>query len=405
MKPIFITIQLLLISFSLSAQIGRTYPDGHGGRVFFPFGDISFADEVVEFQVGDPGPIEGYGIPEPILGIPDYTGDFEKKYTTLGYGGSLTIKFTDNILYDIPGPDLYIFEIGPDVEPVEVHISKNGNDWINVGKTGGGLSEVDISEYVNESDIFRYVKIVDVKDGKSGRWPGADVDAIGAIGSSINFQLSSSVLFDFGKATLGEDKTELKSIGEKVSEINGLTVIEGYTDNVGSQESNIDLSKRRAEEIRSYLINNHNIDEGKIKVYAFGEKNPVADNTTEEGRSKNRRVEIIVFPNENEERKGVVGTWDAGKWGDLHIYRYGDKIAGWYESDGGEIVGELTDPYTIEGKWVENGSRKECDSYVYDRNHWGSLKLKFSKDYSTFTMFWGYCDSPADEKGLEGVKK
>ncbi|MDX1627874.1 MAG: OmpA family protein [Fulvivirga sp.] len=368
-------------------------------------GDISFADEVVNFEVGDPAPIEGYGIPEPILGTPDYGGDYEKKYTTLGYGGSRTVKFTDNILYDIEGPDLYIFEIGPDVEPVEVHISKNGEDWISVGKTGGGLSEVDISEYVKKSDIFRYVKIIDVKDSKTGRWPGADVDAIGAIGSSINFQLSSAVLFETGESTLGEDKSALKKIGDKVSEINGLTLIEGYTDNVGSRESNLQLSKKRAEEIKSYLINNHDIDPAKIEVSAYGESNPVATNATEEGRSKNRRVEIIVFPSKNNDESGVTGTWKAGRWGDLHIYRYGNQIAGWYESDGGEILGTFTDPYTIEGKWVENDSGETCDTYVYDRNHWGRLRLEFSEDYSTFTMYWAYCNNPPNKKGLEGTKK
>ncbi|MDX1627276.1 MAG: hypothetical protein R3345_01180 [Fulvivirga sp.] len=82
MKTFLVSLLLILSSFPLSAQIGRTYPDGHGGRVFFPFGDISFADEVVNFEVGDPAPIEGYAIPEPILGTPDYGGDYEKKYNT-----------------------------------------------------------------------------------------------------------------------------------------------------------------------------------------------------------------------------------------------------------------------------------------------------------------------------------
>lgn len=54
----------------------------------------------------------------------------------------------------------------------------------------------------------------------------------------------------------------------------------------------------------------------------------------------------------------------------MHIYRYGDVIAGWYESDGGEILGTLTDKHTFKGKWVENGSAKTCDTYVYDRNNW-----------------------------------
>lgn len=92
------------------SQIGRTYPDGHGKRVFFPYGDISFADEVVSFKIGNPGPIEGFG-PEETLGIPNYIKPY-KNFATLGYGGELVVKFTDNVLYDIEGTDLFILEIG-----------------------------------------------------------------------------------------------------------------------------------------------------------------------------------------------------------------------------------------------------------------------------------------------------
>ena len=215
---------ILIISTSTFAQIGRTYSDGHGGRIFFPFGDISFADEVVSFKVGSPAPIKGYGNSKLALNIPDYSGDYKNKAeaTSLGYGGELIVKFTDNILYDINGPDLFIFEIGPAIEPVDVYVSKDGNDWISVGRTGGGLSEIDIAEFVKKTDIFRYVKIVDIKDKKDGNWPGADIDAIGAIGSSINFQLNSSVLFKSGESTLGNENTELYKIADKIKEINAL---------------------------------------------------------------------------------------------------------------------------------------------------------------------------------------
>lgn len=72
-----LTVIALTITSLLYSQVGRTYSDGHGGRIFFPFGDISFADEVVSFKVGNPAPIEGYG-PQNAIGIPDYTGEYEK---------------------------------------------------------------------------------------------------------------------------------------------------------------------------------------------------------------------------------------------------------------------------------------------------------------------------------------
>ncbi|WP_110474148.1 hypothetical protein [Winogradskyella epiphytica] len=199
------------LSFS---QIGRTYPDGHGNRVFFPFSDISFADEVVSFKVGNPAPIDGVG-PENVIGIPDYDDAKSNNYCTLGYGGELIVKFTDNVLYDIEGPDLFILEIGPLTEPVDVFISQDSDDWVSVGRTGGGFSSIDIAEYVEKTDVFRYVKVIDIKGKKSGKWPGADIDAIGAIGSSVNFQLNASVSFDTGKSTLKETSKELTDMAEK----------------------------------------------------------------------------------------------------------------------------------------------------------------------------------------------
>lgn len=399
-----LTLIALTISSFLYSQVGRTYSDGHGGRIFFPFGDISFADEVVSFKVGNPAPIEGYG-PQYSLGIPDYIGDYEKKYTTLGYGGELIVKFTDNVLYDIEGPDLFILEIGPDIEPVDVFISKKGNEWISVGRTGGGVSAVDIAEYAKKTDIFRYVKIIDVKERNSGRWPGADIDAIGAIGSSLNFQISSAVLFESGKATLGSDKSDLYEIADKIKEIKGLTNIEGHTDNVGSAESNLKLSEDRAKAIKNFFIDSCNVNSEMIETYAHGESSPVANNNTEEGREKNRRVEIIVFPDATPVKDDVVGTWKTGKRGEMRIYKYGDVIAGWYESDGGEILGELTDEHTITGKWIENGSAQTCDTYVYDRNNWGNLRIEFNEDFTAFSAKWGYCNEEPVNDDWNGKRK
>lgn len=312
---------------------------------------------MVSFKVGNPEPIEGFGS-KYALGIPDYEANPNKNFAALGYGGELVVKFTDNVLYDIQGPDLFILEIGALTEPVDAYISKDGKDWISVGRTGGGFSAIDIADYVEKAEVFRYVKVVDIKDKRGGRWPGADIDAIGAIGSSINFQLNAAVSFDTGKSTLKEDKSKLREIAEKIKELNGSVLIEGYTDDVGSAASNMKLSKDRANTVKNFLVGEVGIDSKMIETKALGLSNPVADNNTSEGREKNRRVELIVFQNTEMEQKGVVGTWKTTKYGDMHIYKYGDVIAGWYEDDGGEILGEMTDDYTMVGQWVENGSSK-----------------------------------------------
>ncbi|HET9034077.1 MAG TPA: OmpA family protein [Dokdonella sp.] len=69
--------------------------------------------------------------------------------------------------------------------------------------------------------------------------------------------------------------------------------IEGHTDSTGSREHNMDLSNRRADSVRAYLVT-HDVDPGKITARGLGPDYPVASNATEAGRQQNRRVEVIV---------------------------------------------------------------------------------------------------------------
>ena len=71
-------------------------------------------------------------------------------------------------------------------------------------------------------------------------------------------------------------------------------LLEGYTDSTGNEEYNLGLSLRRAESMASYLMDNYMITNDRIVVNYYGQANPVASNTTSEGRAMNRRVEIAV---------------------------------------------------------------------------------------------------------------
>jgi OOP family OmpA-OmpF porin len=144
---------------------------------------------------GTPSSAEKYSKPDQTIGPPDYVHDRQEPpgYVTLGCGGILIVRFADNVLVDVDGPDLYLFEIGPDVEPTEVSISKDGISWIGIGKVSGGTAEIDISKYAKPGEIFQYVRLTDLKSACGGGYPGADIDAIGAIGSSVQITLKSSV--------------------------------------------------------------------------------------------------------------------------------------------------------------------------------------------------------------------
>jgi len=71
-------------------------------------------------------------------------------------------------------------------------------------------------------------------------------------------------------------------------------VIEGHTDYVGTEEYNLELSQRRAESVMNYLVENFGIESSRLSAKGFGKSDPVADNTTEQGRIKNRRIEAII---------------------------------------------------------------------------------------------------------------
>ncbi len=70
-------------------------------------------------------------------------------------------------------------------------------------------------------------------------------------------------------------------------------VIAGYTDSRGKDSYNLDLSRRRAEAVRSYIVS-RGYDSDLISAEGMGPANPVSDNTSAEGRANNRRVEIVV---------------------------------------------------------------------------------------------------------------
>jgi outer membrane protein OmpA-like peptidoglycan-associated protein len=74
-----------------------------------------------------------------------------------------------------------------------------------------------------------------------------------------------------------------------------LLVVEGHTDSRGSDSYNLDLSQRRAEAVRSYLVSRGYASE-RIAARGIGKERPVADNESPEGRANNRRVEIIIQP-------------------------------------------------------------------------------------------------------------
>lgn len=106
--------------------------------------------------------------------------------------------------------------------------------------------------------------------------------------------LESDLLFEFDHYDLQDEAADKLAETAKIVMDAGATevIIAGHTDSVGDQTYNMDLSQKRADTVRGYLVE-QGMDEGKIITAAFGESDPVADNSTSEGRAQNRRVVIL----------------------------------------------------------------------------------------------------------------
>ena len=106
---------------------------------------------------------------------------------------------------------------------------------------------------------------------------------------------AADAFFDFDKSVLKpEGKAKLNDLVDKVKAINLEVIIAvGHTDSIGTDAYNQKLSMRRSEAVKAYLVSK-GVEKARIYTEGKGEKQPVADNKTKEGRAKNRRVEIEV---------------------------------------------------------------------------------------------------------------
>ena len=119
-----------------------------------------------------------------------------------------------------------------------------------------------------------------------------------AMGNDINTTGHVSIYgiyFDTGKTEIKpESDAAIAEIAKLLKNDNALKVyVVGHTDNVGSFDANMNLSKDRAVAVSNLLISKHGIASSRLKAYGVSSLNPIASNKTEEGKAKNRRVELV----------------------------------------------------------------------------------------------------------------
>jgi outer membrane protein OmpA-like peptidoglycan-associated protein len=291
------------LGVAAAQDVSTTYKDSRGRAVVFPFGDVSFADEIVSFDAGKPAPRDPrWADPKTVVGPPDFNPrSVDPKNPlnmVLGCGGSLVVRFTNNVLVDVEGPDLYVFEVGPAIEPTRMAISQDGTTWTEVGDIRGGTAAVDIAKVAKPGEHFRFVRVTDLKRACGGPYPGADIDAIGAIGSALRLSFDASVLFDFDRSSLRPEAQAalVDAAAQIAAHPDAKVTVEGHTDNVGAVGYNAKLSQARAESVRAFLVSRPELRGRTIAATGFGATRPASSNDTDDGRQQNRRVEIIVSP-------------------------------------------------------------------------------------------------------------
>ncbi len=224
----------------------------------------------------------------------------------LGAGGSMDLGFDDDSIVDAAGPDLWVYERGPDREPVDVWLRTMSGEWVKFGQTAGGKSLIDLATNSETKDRrFNAVRLVDAKArGEeracvTGSYPGAEIDAIGARICAIKFEMNSLSSFAVDIADLNDTmKNQLNVIATLLRDMRQIRIsIFGFADADGTDEHNDDLSRRRAESVKSYLATQlapESLQAKGIEAEGKGEDGKPTD--TDAVKTGHRRVDIVVLP-------------------------------------------------------------------------------------------------------------
>lgn len=128
-------------------------------------------------------------------------------------------------------------------------------------------------------------------------------------GEGILVKFDSGILFDVDRSDLkAAAKTNLNNLAASLvnNPQTNITIV-GHTDSTGPADHNMDLSVRRAESVRSYIIAN-NVNGNRLTTTGRGPNEPIADNATVDGRTQNRRVEISIVANEQMKEQAAKGN-------------------------------------------------------------------------------------------------
>ena len=186
------------------------------------------------------------------------------------------------------------------LSPQAKNVDSDDAYFVAKGKRNGKIYTMALFIHYNRSswegikdNIFILAQIVEQEDMETEQVPTASIDEkIKNEGKEV----FHNILFDFGSDQLTKASYEIIAILANYLKANPSQTyyIVGHTDNVGSLSSNQILSDKRAKSVLNALIKNHSIPRNQLSAHGVGQLSPLAINTTEEGRSLNRRVELVL---------------------------------------------------------------------------------------------------------------
>jgi outer membrane protein OmpA-like peptidoglycan-associated protein len=138
--------------------------------------------------------------------------------------------------------------------------------------------------------------------------PGAEVTRVGE-GINVVFNEEAGVYFDTNKSEVkGASASTLDRLVGVLKEYPDTNIlVEGHTDSAGANDYNMNLSKQRAQSVTNYL-SNKGIASNRLTTKWYGELQPKSDNSTSEGKAKNRRVEMVIVADENLKKEAIDKT-------------------------------------------------------------------------------------------------
>ncbi len=179
-------------------------------------------------------------------------------------------------------------------EPLLVDISVMDRNLTTISDTAGKFEFDSLSPgyYLLKYTAFDFIDAF----SEVTVFPGQTTEIVKSLLRNNTVISLYGINFEFGKAEIMKSSSPvLDSAAGILSNYPEVEVeVQGHTDNIGSDAANLTLSQKRAEAVRQYLIDVHMIEPVRLIAIGFGETKPVADNSNEEGRAKNRRVDFVI---------------------------------------------------------------------------------------------------------------